>query len=1020
MIFCHLQVVALEWLSAVAGWYAHVSRFTPSMEAEGAEQQLAPDEGQEQQQPTEVAALSATVVEEAPLLEPESEAPPADVDSQYQRVKRAFYQGYERARQWLLDHTKPRHNKDGFYLFRPDFDSSSRALQELLINWDFFVTHATQHQLLCEFEVVVPQFATWVSHHGFSGEGGTLAAHLRNRTRTLATLVEGSGEPEDRTYRSVWEEAEDEARQDQPIRPRQRTSSKPAGKGTGAASSAPGGRTSSLGSWVGREFIPEEDSKGKGKSKWIPKTQGTPSPKTPEGPPPPHHPRQPNSPPPSWRPSLGKGAGTSNIPAPPAGPPTVFVPPTAKSVPPARTPPVPPPAKSAQRPVEDPQPPQISIKSRRLNPVSVEQDTTSPGASLSPESKQPVNKPAPAEGAAPGAPQDPEPEGSEEGDWEQEEGEEEDSIVEDPIVEVADSSQRRAASERPPAVVLRGRSQARTPPPSRTSLEDRPVVLRPARHLAQHYPQVRIDRRGAWARAAAPAHAAIQTGLVSVPVARDRHVWGEDPHSHADELWRDPQSISSVQVPNPDIVTNFEDIDPPLEYVDYDAEPPTPFVAGVEEAGEGGEEEVLDDDLDIDEIEELFLSRVRPPSRRPRSRPASASRRVFLQEEQGAAESAPVEGSSSTLDQGAAAPSAPKRRKKDSKIPKEDTGSLSPPTDVGVAPVADPNWFVDHSQQPAQTSVASSSTVAGPKKTIFKHTPASLQKNPPQSKSVPIQPPQAKHKPAPKIPGVNVPRPEDIPQEQKSQKAPPPPAREPPKSKVAAEEASASRPDPPELPVAAKSATQGSGTRRPPPSQPQQADYSCLVPLSRTGMECHHAVNVIGGINPRKTNVGLDWHRVISPHCIDRQTKRPSPLFALQLKEIAETYNVQYWVVSFTGYASAETAREEITEFVAWCVSVCGLPFSGFRITKSPIGQWGKASVLPDLNIQVFIDDRGDVCNEVKKTGIRVLQADGHTGHWTFDLLQLFRDHGPTIARIIPRNLEKHEFSIEPPGRRGY
>ena len=112
--------------------------------------------------------------------------------------------------------------------------------------------------------------------------------------------------------------------------------------------------------------------------------------------------------------------------------------------------------------------------------------------------------------------------------------------------------------------MLRGRSAVREPRPLRTSLTDRPVVLRPPAQLSQQYLPTRIDQSGTWSRVA-PATAALRQGLTSVAVRRDLYNWGSDPHSHSGELWRDPSAISSIRVPDPAIVTAFEDIDPPTD-----------------------------------------------------------------------------------------------------------------------------------------------------------------------------------------------------------------------------------------------------------------------------------------------------------------------------------------------------------------------------------------------------------------------------------------------------------------------
>ena len=93
----------------------------------------------------------------------------------------------------------------------------------------------------------------------------------------------------------------------------------------------------------------------------------------------------------------------------------------------------------------------------------------------------------------------------------------------------------------------------------------------------------------------------------------------------------------------------------------------------------------------------------------------------------------------------------------------------------------------------------------------------------------------------------------------------------------------------------------------------------------------HHAFDVVGGIDSSKITIGLDWHKVISSWCVDKYN-HPAPLFVLQLRELAEEFDIQYWVVSFTGWSGAQAAKEDISEFVATCVSVHGLPFCGFRV----------------------------------------------------------------------------------------
>ncbi len=84
---------------------------------------------------------------------------------------------------------------------------------------------------------------------------------------------------------------------------------------------------------------------------------------------------------------------------------------------------------------------------------------------------------------------------------------------------------------------------------------------------------------------------------------------------------------------------------------------------------------------------------------------------------------------------------------------------------------------------------------------------------------------------------------------------------------------------------------------------------------------------------------------IISPWGVDRYNY-PSPLFIPQLRELAEEFRVQYWVVSFTGWSRANSAREDISTFVAAWVSIHGLPFCGFRVAKSLQDLRGNISIL--------------------------------------------------------------------------
>ncbi len=314
--------------------------------------------------------------------------------------------------------------------------------------------------------------------------------------------------------------------------------------------------------------------------------------------------------------------------------------------------------------------------------------------------------------------------------------------------------------------------------------------------------------------------------------------------------------------------------------------------------------------------------------------------------------------------------------------------------------MADPNWFTEHTylesqypvdpKEPKQKSDLPSVVAKG----VYKHPPEALRSQTPKVAAESVSP-QAKHKNPPIIPGVNPP----IGVSKAVKPPPPPPARDPPSNPSAGGAASGSRPDPPELPGAAKSAPNVDRSRRRTQNlDPNRVDYSCLLELDRPGYGVHYAFDVVGGIDASRITIGLDWHKVISPWGVDKYNY-PSPLFVTQLRELAEEFGIQYRVVSFTGWSGAQAARDDISTFVAVCVSVHGLPFCGFRVTKAPIGFQGKAAIIPELYIQIFVDDRSDVINEVKKTGAITFLANGQSTVWANELLHYFTTHDRDDSR---------------------
>ena len=68
---------------------------------------------------------------------------------------------------------------------------------------------ASAQQILCEVEFLVPEYADWVSRHGYNGEGGQLASHVRRKTPTIAAVYsDPEANPVEQTYSQLWEEAE--------------------------------------------------------------------------------------------------------------------------------------------------------------------------------------------------------------------------------------------------------------------------------------------------------------------------------------------------------------------------------------------------------------------------------------------------------------------------------------------------------------------------------------------------------------------------------------------------------------------------------------------------------------------------------------------------------------------------------------------------------------------------------------------------------------------------------------------
>lgn len=143
----------------------------------------------------------------------------------------------------------------------------------------------------------------------------------------------------------------------------------------------------------------------------------------------------------------------------------------------------------------------------------------------------------------------------------------------------------------------------------------------------------------------------------------------------------------------------------------------------------------------------------------------------------------------------------------------------------------------------------------------------------------------------------------------------------------------------------------------------------------------------------------------------------PTPLFVQPLRDISEEHPVQFAIVSFSGYQGCDRTQWEVERFVAHCYTDEGLPFVGYQITKAPIGTQGKAAAILELECCIFVDDRSDICNEIRRTGCRAILATG-TDSWLHELSRLLRSNPIDVVRNWrAQRLPRERYSQEPPGR---
>ena len=666
---------------------------------------------------------------------------------------------------------------------------------------------------------------------------------------------------------------------------------------------------------------------------------------------------------------------------------------------------------------------------------------------------------APPKGAAPGAPADPSSSSSSSSEDTHSpsgavEEEERDQLEEDRSTrEVAAPAQRGRAKgegDRPPAVCLRGRvprsrspaaRQAQSRPPPRISLVDRPVVLRPAN---PQYPSIRTDRQGTWSQVVQPGRPAPRIPFVSREVPIDRFDWGADPFERDEEIWRDPSARTRIYVHRNSVVHELETQDAPTDTEQDTAD--ADYLPGHTRARERAREE---QEADYEEVEAQFLAEVRSLSET--ARPA---RSVHLVEE-GVAEGAPVGDSGSSLAAPAegAAPSAPSRRSS-SKIPRGYRQSQTPSPPAGednrAAPSGAQDWFREEPtnletrfprersprtrKPPPPQEQPKAPVIQGYKDPpscakVLKSTPKF--KGPPKSIGTPPPGAPVVGQPPPVFGSTNPPQP------------PPAPARKAPSN--ANPEVVVSRPDPPELPKgAAPSAPeqaqepnpQGVADRAPQnggpppnprghhqvrfaPHQPPEPDISVI---NRHGSDYRtHCAGTFPGVHDdNRIVIAIDWYKTITPLLLHKSFWAPTPLFAQQLKDLSSDYPVQFIIISFSGFQGVEQTEWEISNFTAYCNETLGVPFVGYLITKAPLGDQGKAIALSDFEVAVFIDDRGDILNEVRRTGCKVFQATG-SDRWVRELNDYLRSNSQNdydvIRRRIATPLRREQYSVEPPGR---
>ena len=122
--------------------------------------------------------------------------------------------------------------------------------------------------------------------------------------------------------------------------------------------------------------------------------------------------------------------------------------------------------------------------------------------------------------------------------------------------------------------------------------------------------------------------------------------------------------------------------------------------------------------------------------------------------------------------------------------------------------------------------------------------------------------------------------------------------------------------------------------------------------------------------------VGLDWHKVLDTMLSPVRT--PTTLLTDRLKRL-ESLPARITIISFTGAGDRyDSTVQEIDAFRDQRrASGCQLG-GGFFLTNEKTGRGGKAELISRLRIRAFMDDRPDICAEIRRTGCFAMGFDAH------------------------------------------